>query len=294
MRQRVLILGYGALGAAFFRLYNARYEIRGLKRTSLPDNPCPLVLAPIRSESLRPLAEWAEVIIFCPSSGRGGLASYRKTYLENMTFLISQIGRQTSPLPTVILIGSTGVYPHTEEKTWREDDPIPVETERQEILLRTEQALIESPVPYAVLRSGGLYGLTRGYFYRYIREGKIAASEMSDHWILSVHQDDLCGVIHQVIRRETHMETYNVVDDSNLRRRELAQWISQEKGIPILPDGPAPPAPERHVSNQKVKEDLGYAFQYPSVLQFLKRLKNPAPEERGLRSLRVFKNNLVL
>jgi len=271
-RQRVLILGYGALGTAFFRLYNTHYEIRGVKRSPLPDDPCPLVLTPIQGEALRPLVEWAEVIIFCPSSGRGNLACYRETYLDNMVFLLKQIDQQRSPLPTLILIGSTGVYPRSQDKTWHEDDNIPVESDRQEILLGTEQALIKSAVPYAILRSGGLYSLTRGYFYRYIREGKITTSEMSDQWVLSVHQDDLCGVIHKVIEQERKApvgEIYNVVDDSQLRRRELARWISQEKGIPILPDGPASPTPERRVSNQKVKEILGYTFQYPSVLTFL-------------------------
>ncbi|HIE66280.1 MAG: hypothetical protein ABGX83_04200 [Nitrospira sp.] len=272
-RRRVLILGYGALGVAFFRLYNTRYEIRGIKRSPLLDDPCPLVLAPIRSEALLPLVEWADDIIFCPSSGRGNLACYRETYLGNMVFLIKQVRRRKPPLPHLILIGSTGVYPRSQDKTWHENDNISIESDRQEILLRTEQAVVTSDVPYTILRSGGLYSLARGYFYRYIREGKICTSEMSDQWVLSVHQDDLCGVIHRVIGQEREGpvgEIYNVVDNSLLRRRELAQWISQEKGVPILSDGPAPPAPERRVSNQKVKDVLGYTFQYASIIQFLK------------------------
>ncbi len=268
--RKLLILGYGALGSAFFRLYNTRYEIQGVKRTPLSNDPCPLVLTPIQSKALRPLVKWADVIIFCPSSGRGNLACYRETYLENMVFLLEQMGRQDAPLPSLILIGSTGVYPRFQDKTWRENDPIPMETDRQEILLRTERTLIASAVPYTILRSGGLYSNTRGYFYRYIREGKIRTSEMSDQWVLSVHQNDLCGVIHRVIARGPEGEIYNVVDDTNIRRRELAQWISQEKGVSIVPDGPAPPTPDRRASNQKLKKVLGVTFQYGSIIQFLK------------------------
>jgi hypothetical protein len=275
MIPRILVLGYGTLGSAFFRLYNERYEIRGVKRSPLPDDPCPLVLTPIQSEALRPLVEWADVIIFCPSSGRGNLACYRETYLDNMVFLLAQIDRKKAPLPTLILIGSTGVYPRSQEKTWHEGDMISVETDRQEILLRTEQALIASAVPYTILRSGGLYSKMRGYFYRYIREMKICTSEMSDQWVLTVHQDDLCGVINRVIARGPEGEIYNVVDESNIRRRELAHWISEEKGVPIVPDGPAPPVPDRRVSNQKVKEVLEYTFRYPSVLTFLKDNLSP-------------------
>lgn len=267
---RVLILGYGVLGASFSRLYGSRYEIRGVKRSPLPDNPCPIVLTPIQSEVLCPHVEWADVIIFCPSSGGGNLVRYRETYLGNMAFLLGLIGRHDLPLHALIFIGSTGVYPRSQSKTWHEDEMIPVEADRQEILLRTEQAVVASAVPFTILRSGGLYGKTRGYFYRFIRQGKIYTSEMSDQWILSVHQDDLCGVINRVIARRTIGEIYNVVDDTHLRRRELAQWISQEMDLPIVPDGPAPSVSDRRVSNQKVKEGLGYTFRYPSIIKFLK------------------------
>jgi len=75
--QKILILGYGAFGASFARLYHERYEIRGLKRSPLPDQPCPIVFMPIQSEALCAQLEWADVVLFSPSSGRGDIALYR-------------------------------------------------------------------------------------------------------------------------------------------------------------------------------------------------------------------------
>ncbi len=267
--QKILILGYGTLGASFAGLYHQRYDIRGLRRSPLPDQPCPLVITPIQSEALRAQLEWADVVLFCPSSGRGNLDLYRETYLDNMHFLIETVRTHNLSLSSIILIGSTGVYPRALEKCWQEDDAIPEESERQKILLQTEGALVSSGLPYAILRCGGLYGEERGHFYRYIREGQVLRSEMSNQWLLLLHFDDLCGLIDRVIQKKVTGETFNAVDDSQLRRSELAEWIAHRWRLPIVEDGLPPASPERRISNQKLKAVLDYRFLYPSPLSYL-------------------------
>jgi len=267
--QKILILGYGAFGASFARLYQKRYDIRGIKRSSLPNQPCLIALMPIQSEALRAQLDWADVVLFCPSSGRGDLDRYRETYLDNMRFLIETIRAHDLSLRSIILIGSTGVYPRMLDQCWQEDDAIPVENERQQILRQTEAALVSSALPYVILRCGGLYGEERGHFYRYIREGKIQRSEMSNQWLLLLHFDDLCGLIDRVIQKKVTGEIFNAVDDSQLRRSELAEWIAHRWRLPIIEDGPPPASPERRISNKKLKAVLGYTFQYPSVKAFL-------------------------
>ena len=267
---RVLILGYGVLGQAFYRLYHSSYQIRGVKRTSLPKQSCPLILMPIQSDGLLPHLEWADTVIFCPSSGGSDLTTFQDTYLRNMEFVIHLIQTHEISIQCFMMISSTGVYPKSEGNHWKEYSAIPLETPRQKILFQTEQALIHSNLPYVILRCGGLYGEGRGNFSWVVRKGKIRTSEMSDQFLSLVHQDDVCGVADKVLRTNRVMETYNVVDDSKLRKKDLFRNISRETGIMIVSDGPAPETSDRSIMNKKVKESLGYSFRYSFTMRFLR------------------------
>ncbi|MEW6325816.1 MAG: hypothetical protein AB1515_10575 [Nitrospirota bacterium] len=270
---RVLILGYGRLGRAFCRRYHDAYQIRGIKRTASPVSPCESVLMPIQSEALRPHLAWADVIIFCPSSGsrgntgRGdesGVADYRETYLGNMQFVLARLdGRPVR----VILIGSTGVYPR-QSGSWDEARPIVMDNDRQRVLWETEQALARSGAPYVILRCGGLYGEERDNFGWVRRRTELVSSELTDEPLALVHQDDVCGVIDAVIRRGAVNDIFNVRDDSALSRKRLFGRIAARAGIPIAHDG-APAATDRSIPNDKVKRRLGYRFSAQSILDYL-------------------------
>lgn len=270
MKPRVLILGYGKLGQAFSRLYPSEYEIRGVKRSLLPGDPASVVQMPIQSEALVPHLKWSEIVIFSPSSGGGDLDQYKDAYLGNLSYVIGRIRAHAVPVRSFILIGSTGVYPKERGGTWTEETPIPSETPRQEILLTTERPLIESGLPYVILRCGGLYGEGRGNFRRIIQAGRIRSSEMTEQFLPLVHQDDVCGVVHRVIESGQQGAIYNVLDDSNLSRRELYTWIAREAGVRIEDSGPPPKLPERTIPNAKLKRELQYEFRCPRVTTFLK------------------------
>jgi nucleoside-diphosphate-sugar epimerase len=268
--KKVLILGYGALGRAFHRLYGSHYAILGVRRTPAADEPCPLAILPIQSDALRPHLEWADVILFCPSSGGGDIEHYRDTYLGNMAHLVRRIRENPLSVQQIIAVGSTGVYPKNREGVWTEDDPVPVETPRQEVLRATETALMESGLPWAILRCGGLYGPGRNGFSRILRKKELRTSELSGQPIALIHQDDVCGVIDTVIAEKAQGEIYNAVDDSHLRRSDLERMVAEIAGIPIVDDGPPPPEPERIILNTKLKASLGYRFRYsltPDVLK---------------------------
>lgn len=282
MTRKILILGYGHLGGAFSCLYGSDYEIRGVRRsigTPTADEQFPLVAVgkpgliqmPIQSEALIPHIVWADVILFCAAPGRRDPVQYRETYLDNITFLFNLIDKHPTMLDRFIFISSTGVYPRGMGGIWHEDDPIPIETPLQKILLDTEQAVIASGLPYVILRSGGIYGEERGYLHRVIQQGKIMQSEMSEQWVTSIHQDDLCGIIHQVVHQGIVETIFNAVDHTHLTKRQWAEDISQEMGLPIIADGPSQPMQSRQVSNDRLKAKIGYNFRYPTVLTFLKK-----------------------
>ena len=269
--KRVLILGYGKLGQAFYRLFHSRYEIRGIKRSAVGNDSCPLILTPIQGEETRPHLSWADVIIFSPSSGGGNQEQFKETYLNNIEGTIESLKNESPSTKQLILIGSTGVYPKSKGKTWKEDSTIPIETPRQEILLQTEQVAIQSRHLCVILRCGGLYGPGRGNFSWVSRKGQVNSSELSNQFIALVHQDDVCHIIDQVIESGRSSEVFNVVDDSNLRKRDLFKMVSEETGIPIVSTGPAPPADDRFIDNSKVKQALGFRFQYSVNRSLIKK-----------------------
>jgi nucleoside-diphosphate-sugar epimerase len=287
--KRVLILGYGRLGRAFCRLYHAAYTIRGIKRTPLPpanDAPCEVVCTPIHDDALQPHLAWADVVIFCPASGREGgrdgeqdAARYRDTYLGNMEFVTALMRKAAIRPSLVVLIGSTGVYPRSTGGVWSEDRPVPVETPRQEVLLLTERVLIVSGLPYVILRCGGLYGEGRDTLLWIGRRKELPSSELTDEVLSLVHQDDVCGVIDRVMKRGVKNEIFNVRDDSALTRKTLYTLIAARAGVPILDRGPAPPASSapddqfgrvgRLIPNEKLKSQLSYRFKRPPITDSL-------------------------
>jgi nucleoside-diphosphate-sugar epimerase len=277
IQPKILILGYGHLGAAFSRLYG-HYQIRGVRRSHVVPAPPGLIQMPIQSEALIPHIEWADVILFCAAPGRRDLVQYRKTYLDNITFLFNLIKKYPTALDCFILISSTGVYPRGMGGRWQEEDPIPIETPLQKILLDTEQAVMASGLPYAILRSGGIYGQERGYLHRVMQQEKIMQSGMSEQWVTSIHQDDLCGIIHEVIDRRIIGKVFNAVDHTQLTKRQWAERISEEMGLPVISDGSSQEVPCRQVSNDRLKEKVGYHFRYPTVITFLEEQKRKRSE----------------
>jgi nucleoside-diphosphate-sugar epimerase len=281
--QRVLILGYGRLGQAFCRLYHAAYTIRGIKRTPLPpssDTSCDVVYSPIQDEALQPHLAWADVVIFCPASGRNGggrdgaqdTARYRETYLGNMqyvTALMEKAAIRPGRPSVVILVGSTGVYPRSTGGIWSEERPIPVETLRQEVLLLTEQTLIHSGLPFVILRCGGLYGAGRDNRLGIGRRTELRSTDLTEEVFSLVHQDDVCDIIDRVIAGGVTNEVFNVRDDSALTRKTLWTLIAGGAGLPIVECGPAPVSTWRVIPNDKVKDRLAYRFDRPPITDYL-------------------------
>ena len=280
-KLQLLIIGYGRLGQAFYRLYHSHYEIRGVKRTPLPEDPCQLALMPIQSDTLRPHLRWADVVIFCPATGRAGsgasgsrgsesdFANYRETYLGNMEFVLGQLKHAHGSLRCFILIGSTGVYPRSQGGSWTEDRTIPVETPRQEILLLMEQALIQSGFPAVILRCGGLYGEGRENFSWVGRRKELLSSQLSDDPMTLVHQDDVCDVIQRVIEQQVVGQIFNVRDDSTVSPKTLFMQVAAQSGVPLVKDGHPPPAVNRHIPNAKLKHVLGYQFHRQEITAYV-------------------------
>jgi len=270
-RTRILILGFGALGAALVRLFGSSYDFRGVKRRPVSAPPCPVYSMPIADPGLADHLAWADHLIFCPAPSSSDIALYRATYLDNMTSLLSLLRARSRTPRSIILISSTGVYPESTDAVIDETCETVAETERQDILLRTERALRDSPIPFVIFRCGGLYGEGRDTYRSRLAGGRITSAALSRQYVHFIHLADVCTAIDLAIRHRVRGEIFNLVDDSEIRRVDFYRFLSSLYGIPI-PEAGAPPVVrhDRRISNVKMKSRLGLSLASPRVTDYLR------------------------
>ncbi|MEW6681795.1 MAG: NAD-dependent epimerase/dehydratase family protein [Nitrospirota bacterium] len=269
---RVLILGFGRLGEALARRHGNHYEMRGVRRTHIDSPPCGVYAMSLDDPRLVEHMAWADHLIFCPAAAPSSdLAAYRATYLDNMVSVTSQLTERRITPRSIILISSTGVYPESVDEPIDESYHPVIESERQEILLQTEHALIDSGLPYVIFRCGGLYGEGRDKFRSRLAEGLITSTMLTRQFVHFIHIHDVCDAIDLAIRRNLTAEVFNLVDDSQIRRVDFYQFVSTMYGLPIPDRGPAPNvAHDRVISNTKAKTRLGLTLTSPSITDYLR------------------------
>ncbi len=97
---------------------------------------------------------------------------------------------------------------------------------------------------------------------------------MTNQYVHFIHLRDVCEAVHQVISKGIVGEIYNVLDDSNIRRKDFYQFLSDLYHIPVKDEGaPIEALPDRKISNQKLKTQLGISFKYPKITDFLRTVE---------------------
>jgi nucleoside-diphosphate-sugar epimerase len=270
LKVRVLILGFGALGDALARRHAARYDFRGIKRTPVAAPPCPVFFMPLDDDRIEEHLAWADHVLFCPAAPASDRTAYRATYLDNMVALTRRLIEHRITPRSIIVISSTGVYPESVDEPIDETYQPVVESERQDILLQTEHALMHSGLPYVIFRCAGLYGGGRDAFRDRLADGRINSTMLTNQYVHFIHRHDVCDAIDLAIRRNLTADIFNLVDDSMIRRIDLYRFLSTLYGLPILDRGPAPEtAHERLITNTKAKTSLGLTLSSPSITDYL-------------------------
>jgi len=164
----------------------------------------------------------------------------------------------------IIFASSTSVYPKYGGLT-SEDDTIPGEAARNsgEALLKAEEVIGKSNLDYTILRFAGLYGYDRQPI-KYL-SGKKNVSEGARPVNL-VHQLDCINIITEVIEQKKRNEIYNVVSDGHPPRKEFYQCAAKRFNVPPPTFKEDTNTNYRIVSNEKLKKDLYYEFNYPNPM----------------------------
>lgn len=168
---------------------------------------------------------------------------------------------EASPVQHVLFISSTSVYQNL-NRLVSEDEQA---ENTASSLYQIEQTLrTVNHYQLSVLRLSGLIGPNR-HPGRFFRGGKIVKQPSAP--INLIHRDDCIGIIAHIIEQQAWNETFNGCADSHPSKQDFYSHASQQLGL-YDPDFAETATTEfKLVSNQKVKQHLGYQFIYPDLMQ---------------------------
>jgi len=192
----------------------------------------------------------------------------RRPDVERIHFLeIKNIfdAAQKGSVQKIIFCSSTGVYSNTNTKVSEADIPIP-STDSTKALFKIENHLqSHTNFKNTILRFSGLVGGER-------KAGRFLAGKQNvangNAPVNLVHRQDCIQVIHEVIHQEVWNEVLNVCADEHPLRKDFYTQQARKQGLqaPSFLENDEPIF--KIISNERLKERLGYSFIFPDPEMF--------------------------
>ena len=268
MKQTISILGCGWLGFPLGKkLVDEGYTVKGSTRDSgklsilrehdiwpwlLNLNPQPVYDEPIDN-----FFDCDTLIINVPPGLRGG--NPPEFPVMQMQGILPWIKRNQ---PHVIYVSSTSVYPNNSGLV-TESDTLDIQDSVAHPILLAERLLQHgNTFSTTILRFSGLYGYDRNPARYFAGRENI---ENGSAPVNLIHLDDCITIIEQLIEKNIRDEVFNASSDEHPSRKEYYTEMVRRAGLQ-LPTFSDADGDRRHkiVSNQKLKDIIGYRFLYPS------------------------------
>lgn len=223
--------------------------------------------------TLAPLPVDYDEVVFCVAASGGGAEEYRRTYLDGARHVLEWLAPH--PPRRFVYTSSTGVYAQNDGSLVTEDSPTHAATPTAEVLLATEQLLLdavrERGFPAVILRLSGIYGPSRGYWLRQFLAGEARLEGDGSRVLNMIHRDDVVGAILAALEGGVPGRVYNVSDDEPVTQRDLFAWLAARLNRPMPLPAPVPgPAQRRRgltskrVSNARLRHELGWTPRFPT------------------------------
>jgi nucleoside-diphosphate-sugar epimerase len=186
-----------------------------------------------------------------------------ENYPGSIALLLEKV-KESNRLKQLVFTSSTSVYGSEGDVINEGRIPNPT-TESGKAVLRAEQFVIESGVPFVILRFGGLAGPGR-------HPGKFLAGKSgirTGHQSVNMlHLTDAIRVIEHMISHHIVGETYNVVSPAHPTKENFYTKMSQQLQL-------RPPTFEeshnngkREISVDKLVSETGFEFVFPDPMDF--------------------------
>lgn len=187
-----------------------------------------------------------------------------KIYPNQLRQLLPYI--KHSGIDNVIFISSTSVYPEINQ-TVSESDELRPDKASGIACLEAEQVLrLQQNFDTTVIRFGGLIGPGR-HPHRFMRPGTVNTE--GDKPVNLIVLDDCIGIIDHVIEENIRGEIINACCPLHPTRKEFYTAAAKAAGAeaPVFDRGSA--LQFKTVSSEKLTDQLGYGFKYPSPIDYL-------------------------
>jgi len=273
VRESIGLLGYGYTARYFAKLLNkARFNVFGTKRNLSIGNQSnnEINLLEFTHKNVLTILEQCSSFLISIAPDPNGidpfLVEFKKTLLEH-----------SSTIKWIGYLSSTGVYGNHEGKWVDEQSVSNHVNERNSNRLHVEQQWLalfrEYNIPVHVFRLASIYGPNRNVIEK-ILAGKDYSIVKKGQYFSRVHVDDIAALLYQSLQHPTPGEIFNVCDDFPAPSDEVDRYaasILQMGELKLVDYKEAQLSPmarsfydnNRRVSNQKIKKQLSYQFQYP-------------------------------
>lgn len=221
------------------------------------------------------LAGGAERVAVTVAAGGGGVAGYRRSYVDGLRSVVSwgrQVKARGGVAGRLIYTSSTSVYPQDGGVRVTEADAVGGEAETTRALVEAEQVAGEwagaTNAGVVVLRLAGIYGPGRVHLVEQVRSGEV--SGRAESHLNLVFRDDVVSAMEAAWERGGGAEVFNLADEGAATKGEVVAWLAERLGVPMprftgLPaGGRRAVTPDRIIDASRARELLGWRPRWPS------------------------------
>lgn len=182
-------------------------------------------------------------------------------------------------------LSTVGVYGNHDGDWVNEDTPCKPVSKRSVQRVAAENAWLEfarsNDCPVQIFRLSGIYGPGRNAFENF-RKGKARRLVKAGQVFNRIHVSDIAGAVSLAMANPV-TRIYNVTDDEPTPPQDVVTFAAELLGVEPPPEIPFETADltpmarsfygeNKRVSNQRIKDELGYSFRFPNYRVALRDL----------------------
>ncbi|MCS1409173.1 MAG: 3 beta-hydroxysteroid dehydrogenase/Delta 5--_4-isomerase [Verrucomicrobia subdivision 3 bacterium] len=275
-----VVIGCGYVGLRVAtQLVKKGHRVYGIRRSIIDHAPfeaagiTPLAIDITKPSELKRIPTSIQWAINAVSSSRRGAAVYRQVYFEATRSLVKHLAK--NGIQRYLHVSSTSVYGQTDGSWVDETAPRLPATEAGRTLVETEDLLLNAwrgrQFPALVTRASGIYGPGRGYLFHKYLKNEAAMIGDGSRIMNMIHVDDLATAIICTLENGSPGQAYNLTDCRPVTQFDFFSWLAAKLGKPLPPSASESELRQRkravtnkRVSNQRLRNELHFKFQYPS------------------------------